>query len=340
MKQTNPTLTKSRSFVEQALYHFRLFQSFVGLILVFGLSVLISPCDSHGANIFLSVGNLTDLLRAMSIVGVMALAMTFVILTAGIDLSVGSILALSCCVVSLLLTRWHPGLTELNHMIVAVLAAIAISTVVGAFNGIVIAKIKIPPFIATLATMIGIRGFTKWLSQNATIDVGFGTDDMAARFVNFVSQKSVIIGVYVVLAVIFAILLSKTVFGRYVRAVGDNERAAKYSGLPIDRVKIWVYALTGLLCGVAGVLFAAKTHQGNPNAGSGYELDVIAAVVIGGTSLSGGKGSVVGTIVGTMIIGILLNILSLRNIDSNIQMMIKAIIIIVAVWIQKRDKAD
>ena len=126
-------------------------------------------------------------------------------------------------------------------------------------------------------------------------------------------------------------VLDRTVFGRYVRAVGDNEKAARYTGLPVARIKIWVYTLSGLLSALAGAIYAAENHQGNPNAGVAYELDAIAAVVIGGTSLMGGKGSISGTIVGTLILGILTNILRLNNVDSNVEMMIKAVIILLAV---------
>jgi ribose transport system permease protein len=131
------------------------------------------------------------------------------------------------------------------------------------------------------------------------------------------------------------VVLARTVFGRYARAIGDNEKAAEYAGLPIRRTKIWVYTLSGLLSGVAGVLYAAENHQGNPNAGVAYELDAIAGVVIGGTRLSGGQGSISGTIVGTLIMGILTNMLRLNNVDSNVEMMIKAVIIVLAVAVQK-----
>jgi len=125
------------------------------------------------------------------------------------------------------------------------------------------------------------------------------------------------------------------VFGRQVRAVGDNEKASRYAGLPVRRTKVWVYTLSGLLSGFAGVLYAAENHQGNPNAGVAYELDAIAAVVIGGTRLSGGKGTISGTIVGTLIMGVLTNMLRLNNVDSNVEMMIKAVIIVLAVAVQR-----
>jgi len=328
----------------------------LGLVLIFIVAIIVSP-QIDGQNTFLSPTNLTDILRASSIIGIMALAMTFVIITAGIDLSVGSVLALSTCVLALMLKRWNPetvssaravadGFQALGipfdpyaHIVIAVAAALIASTLVGVLSGTITAKLRVQPFIATLATMIGIRGFTKWLSNNATMDIGFGKNT-PALFAEFASQKTVMIGTYAVLAALFAFVFSRTVFGRHVRAVGDNEKAARYSGLPIARIKIAVYTLSGLLCGIAGVLFAAQTNQSDPNAGMGYELDVITAVVLGGTSLAGGKGSVGGTIVGTLIIGVLTNILGLRNIDMNVQMMVKAVIIILAVWMQKREKAD
>src|SRR5262249_42901724 len=161
------------------------------------------------------------------------------------------------------------------------------------------------------------------LTRNENIDIGFGAD-AAAAFAGFVNQKIVIVGAFLLIAAVFWLMLERTVFGRYVRATGDNERAGQYTGLPIRAVKIWVYTLSGLLTGVAGVIYAAENHQGNPNAGVAYELDAIAAVVIGGTSLSGGRGSVTGTIIGTLIMGVLTNILRLKNVDSNVEMMVKA----------------
>jgi ribose transport system permease protein len=301
------------------------------------LAVLLSPKAADGSYIFAQLGNLTDILRQVSIVGIISLAMNFVILTGGIDLSVGSILALSTTVVALVLTRWQPGFSYSIEILLAVLIALAVSTAAGTLSGAVIAIFDVQPFVVTLAGMIGIRGLAKWLSNNANVDVGFG-EDVASRFAAIFRGKAVTIGCYIVLAMIFAILLGRTIFGRYVRAVGDNERAALYAGLPIRRIKLWVYSLSGLLAGFAGVLYAAENHQGNPNAGVGYELDAIAAVVIGGTQLSGGKGTVLGTIVGTLMIGVLTNMLRLNNIDSNVEMMVKGGIILLAVAIQKQGK--
>jgi len=312
-------------------------KSLSALAAIFILAVLVSPTTADGSNIFLQLGNLTDILRQVSIIGIISLAMNFVILTGGIDLSVGSILALSTTVVALVLTRWQPGFSYSIEITLAILAALVISTACGALSGAVIAVLDVQPFVVTLAGMIGIRGLAKWSSNNANVDVGFG-QDVASAFANMFRGKAVTIACYVVLAIVFAVLLSRTIFGRYVRAVGDNERAALYAGLPIRRVKLWVYSLSGLLAGFAGVLYAAENHQGNPNAGVGYELDSIAAVVIGGTQLSGGKGTMSGTVIGTLMIGLLTNMLRLKNVDSNVEMMVKGGIILLAVAVQKQGK--
>ncbi len=312
-------------------------KSLVALSAICILAVLFSPNAADGSNIFLQAGNLTDILRQVSIIGIISLGMNFVILTGGIDLSVGSILALSTTVVALVLTRWQPGLRYSTEIALAIFAALAVSTAAGTLSGAVIAIFDVQPFVVTLAGMIGIRGLAKWLSNNANVDVGFG-QDVASTFAAMFRGKAVTIACYVGLAVVFAVLLSRTIFGRYVRAVGDNERAAFYAGLPIRQVKLWVYSLSGLLAGFAGVLYAAENHQGNPNAGVGYELDAIAAVVIGGTQLSGGKGTITGTIIGTLMIGVLTNMLRLNNVDSNVEMMVKGGIILLAVAVQKQGK--
>jgi ribose transport system permease protein len=314
-------------------------QSFSGLLGIIILAILLSPRASDGSRIFLQAGNLTDILRQMGLIGIIALSMTSVILTAGIDLSVGSILALSTSVVAMILSRPLAGFGYGAHIAVAITAALAISALCGLANGLVIASLEIQPFIVTLAAMIGIRGLAKWLTGNANIDIGFGLD-VAASFASAFRQKSIVIGSYSALAILFGVLLAKTVFGRHIRAIGDNAKAARYTGLPIRSTKIWVYTLSGLLSGFAGVLYAAENHQGNPNAGVAYELDAIAAVVIGGTTLSGGKGSIAGTIGGTLIMGILTNMLRLNNVDSNVEMMIKAVIIVLAVAVQGRRKGE
>jgi ribose transport system permease protein len=308
--------------------------SLIALLMLLAAASVFSPTAADGSRIFLQIGNLTDVLRQVSLIGIISLGMTLVILTGGIDLSVGSVLALSTALVAWGLThRWAfatPGLQMLASIALATIACAA----VGTLNGFVIGRLRLQPFIATLASMIGVRGFAKWFTGNENIDIGFG-HDVAAQFADFFREKLVVIGSYVAAAAIFWVLLAKTVFGRHVRAIGDNPTAAVYAGLPILRTQLWVYTLAGLLAGVAGVLYTAENHQGNPNAGVAYELDAIAAVVIGGTRLSGGQGSVDGTIIGTLIMGVLTNMLRLNNVDSNVEMLIKALIIVLAVAIQR-----
>jgi ribose transport system permease protein len=313
-------------------------QALLALVAVVVLAILTSPVASDGARVFLEVGNLTDILRQMALIGIIAPGMTFVILTGGIDLSVGSVLALSSAVVASVLTRAGAGLPVGVHILSAVGAAVVACTVIGALNGAVIAGLGVQPFIATLASMIGVRGLAKWYLHNENIDIGF-SDDVAARFATVFREKGLVIGAFAAVGLVCAVLLSKTVFGRYVRAIGDNPRAAVYAGLPIAQTQIATYALAGFLAGVAGVLYAAENHQGNPNAGVAYELDAIAAVVIGGTRLSGGQGTIVGTLIGTLIMGVLTNLLRLNNVDSNMEMMIKAVIIVLAVAMQRGQRA-
>jgi ribose transport system permease protein len=309
-------------------------QTLFALIAIVTLAILISPRAFDGSLIFLELGNLTDILRQVSLIGILSTAMTFVILTGGIDLGVGSVLALSSTVVAMMLTRhWQDGPYGL-HIALAIAVSICVCAATGVLNGVLVANLRVQPFIVTLASMIGIRGLAKWLTSNENIDIGFG-QDVASRFAFVFRQKGIVIAAFAGLATVFGIVLAKTVFGRYVRAVGDNERAALYAGLPIRRIKIWVYVLSGALAAIAGVLYAAENHQGNPNAGVAYELDAIAACVIGGTRLSGGTGSILGTVLGTLIMGVLTNMLRLNNVDSNAEMMIKAVIILLAVVIQR-----
>ncbi len=310
------------------------FQSYAALAGIVILAIAISPVAADGSRVFLQAGNLTDILRQISLIGMIALSMTFVILTGGIDLSVGSILALATCIAAMCLTRMAPGMSYPGHIALAIAAAVAAAGLTGVLNGAVIATLRIQPFIVTLASMIGIRGLAKWITQNENIDIGFGRD-VAASFAALFREKAIVIGSYALAAALFILVLARTVFGRHVRAIGDNEQAAQYAGLPIRRTKIWVYTLSGLLSGFAGVLYAAENHQGNPNAGVAYELDAIAAVVIGGTPLSGGRGSIAGTIIGSLIMGVLTNMLRLNNVDSNLEMMIKAVIIVLAVAVQR-----
>ncbi|MDR2676238.1 MAG: ABC transporter permease [Opitutaceae bacterium] len=313
------------------------FREVLGLVLIFAAAAAFSPAGSGGENIFLQFDNLTDILRQQAEIGIIALAMTLVIIAGGIDLSVGSLLAFVASLAAMLLVKWQPGLGAGAHIAAALLAALAASALLGFLNGIVIARLRVQPFIVTLATMIGVRGLARWMTDNTNIDFGFG-DNVSAKFADIFSEKLFVIGLWGAAALVFYVLLEFTVFGRHARAVGENEKTAGYTGLPIRRTKVLVYSLCGLAAGVAGLIHAARSYQGNPNDGVAYELDAIAAVVIGGTALAGGKGSIFGTVVGALIMGVLTNILRLRLIDTNVEFMIKAVIIVAAVWLQSARK--
>jgi ribose transport system permease protein len=308
-------------------------QPFVGLALILILGTVLSPHATDGTIVFLSFGNLTDVLLQQSEIGIIALAMTFVIIGAGIDLSVGSVLAFSACISALMMMVWNPNGPAFLQISLAIAASLLGGALIGALNGLVITRIRLQPFVMTLATMIGVRGFTKWLTGNVNVDLGFGSIP-SGSFAEVFSSKPFAISLWVVLAIIAHLILTRTVYGRYLRAIGENERAAAYTGLPVRSVRLAAYIGCGSLAALAGLIHAARSHQGNPNDGTGYELDAIAAVVIGGTALAGGRGSIIGTVTGTLVLGLLTNVLRLHMVDSNLELMIKAVIIIAAVWLQ------
>ena len=311
-------------------------QSFLGLLAVVIVASLI--CTRNGRNLFLSPVNIANVVRAVSENGIMAIGMTLVILTGGIDLSVGAILGLTATVSADLLM--HRSFGFLGTIGTVLLVGIAF----GVFNGLVSTKLSIQPFIATLASMSIARGLARFWSGGIGIPIAYGTEPgfappayeiLSTRLWGTVPVPAIC---FLSLAVIFVILLRYTRFGRYVYAIGGNETATHLSGISVDAVKIAIFALCGLLSSVAGLIHAAQLNQGSPNDGIGYELNVIAAVAIGGTSLAGGKGNITGTIVGALTLGVLDNMLGLKNIDNNFQMIVKGFIIIIAVVLQRERK--
>ena len=385
-----------------------------GLAIICLIGALASPHTSSGRNIFLSYGNLTDVLRQISITGLVATGMTIVILLGGIDLSVGSVMGCATIVCAMLLTLkgWTPaaimgvpaatvavalavgflarfvfnGLARgrdidagrrreialgrwRGYLIPALLglaagagvAAFAASQIptkfgvlavllvtpcfsltLGAINGALIVKGRLQPFIATLAMMVSALGIGRLTAgqDNAVIAVYTGTNATET----FEILRSMVWGLipmpslFFLAAIIgFGAILRFTTFGRYVYAIGGNVEAAKLSGIKVAQVQFAAYVISGLLAGIAGVLFVAQYRQGKPDAGSGLELDAIAAVVIGGTSLMGGRGGLAGTFVGVLIFGLLSDILQLQNIDSNVQLLMKGIIIVGTVLVQEQN---
>jgi ribose transport system permease protein len=270
-------------------------------------------------------------LRQVSETGILATGMTLVIISGGIDLSVGSLLALSATLFAAIFTSEKLSIGQALPL--ALLASIGSAALFGLLNGVVSTGLRLQPFIVTLASMIGARGFARWVVNNNTIDIGFAGGGVS-DIVRHVAQASVIVPCFLAVAVIGLVLLNFTRWGRYLFAVGGSESAARLSGIAVSWVKIRVYLLSGALAGFAGVLHTCQNRQGNPNDGVSYELDAIAAAVIGGTSLAGGKGSIFGAFVGTLALGIIINLLRLKGFDENVQWMLKAAIIVAAVWIQ------
>lgn len=298
------------------------------LLFVVALATIFSPRTEAGYPIFWLKENLANVLRQISDIGILAVGMTLVIISGGIDLSVGSLLALSCTIFAYTFTSheaaWSPA--------AGIALAIAATSLFGCAAGTLIARLRMQPFIVTLAVMIGSRGLAKWIVGNATIAVGY--DDRTAPVVAFIGQKSFVVPTFLLVALVALLLLNRTRFGRYLFAVGGNEDAARLSGINVMWVKIRVYLFSGFIAGIAGVLYCCETHQGDPKAGMAYELDAIAAAVIGGTSLAGGKGGIVGTMAGALALGMLSNVLGLNSVDENVQWMLKAVIILMAVWLQ------
>jgi ribose transport system permease protein len=286
---------------------------------------------------FATRDNLFNVTRQISVNLCVSVGMTLVILTGGIDLSVGSILAFSGAIAAGLIKNGIE-LEGLNLFIGftlfgAILAAIIAGGVLGWFNGWMITKFKVPPFVATLAMLTMARGFTMLYTNGFPI-TGLG-NSFAFLGTGWFLGVPMPVCISIVVIVIFAIFIRKTRTGRYIYAIGGNERAALLSGINVKRVKVIVYMLAGVLSAIGGLLVTARLDSAQPNAGIGYELDSIAAVVIGGTSLSGGKGSVLGTVIGALIIGVLNNGLVLLNVSPFWQQVIKGLVILLAVIIDK-----
>jgi len=286
---------------------------------------------------FLTVDNTLNILRQICANLCLSLGMTIIILSGGIDLSVGAVLALAGAVAAGLLKSGFaiPG-TDIFVEVTpagAILAGILVGALLGAFNGLAITRFKLPPFVATLGMLSIARGLTMlWTGGFPLTRLGDGFDYMGTGHPGGVPMPVLISAG---LVVVFIVLMQRTRFGRNVYAVGGNERAATLSGLKVDRIKLLVYLLGGALSGVAGLLVTARLDSATPNAGLGYELDSIAAVVIGGTSLNGGRGTIIGTVLGCLIIGVLNNGLVLLEVSPFWQQVIKGLVILIAVAVDK-----
>ncbi|MEQ8700544.1 MAG: ABC transporter permease [Bauldia litoralis] len=296
------------------------------LIVIFAL---LHPNFLHPLNIF-------NVLRQVSISGLIAIGMTFVILTAGIDLSVGSLLALAGLVAGYvakggLADRFAIGdsVASGNPVYMAVAAAVAVGVVGGLIQGLVITRLRVPPFVATLGGLTAFRGAALWFSEGGPIS-GF-TPDFTWWGQGRIGQVPIPVIIFLAAAVVAMFILAYTRFGRYVYAIGDNANAAALNGVPVRRITILVYVISGLSCGLAGFLLAARLNSAEAVAGISLELTVIASVVIGGTSLFGGVGGVFGTVIGALLIGVLTNGLVLLNVSSFIQQIVIGVILVAAV---------
>jgi len=306
------------------------FQSLIALFIMCAVLALLT--DN-----FMTTDNFWNVMRQISVNVCISVGMTLVILTAGIDLSVGSILAFSGAVIAGLLkfgvelpmANLYIGFTVLG----AVLAGLLAGGLLGFINGLAITKFKVPSFVATLAMLTMARGFTMlWTKGHPITGLGETFGFLGTGWWLGIPMPVWISGIVVIVAII---LTTKTKFGRYIYAIGGNESAARLSGIPISKTKIWVYVLAGMLAAIGAVLVTARLDSAQPNAGMSYELDAIAAVVIGGTSLAGGRGTILGTVLGALIIGVLNNGLILLDVSPFWQQVVKGVVILLAVIIDK-----
>ena len=330
----NPAAAVAPKFWRDPLVVIVRFQSLIGLFLVIAGGIIFSP-RRHGQILFLAPDNIANIVRAISETGIIALGMTFVIITGGIDLSVGAALGLASVLTATLMVNF--GLGIFPTLVIVMIAGIAF----GAAQGIISTRFRLEAFIVTLAGLQVARGLALVISGNQYINISYGEGPGLAPpafsilgerlFDNTVPVATL---VFIVLAVVATLVLNITRFGRYVFAVGGNERAARLSGIPVALVKTSVYAITGFAAAVAGIVHAGQFSFGSPNDGAGYELTAIAAVVIGGTSLFGGAGTMIGTIAGSVMLGALANILQLNNINAALQLLATGAIIVVAAVLQ------
>lgn len=301
-------------------------------ILAFASLIVLLVFFSLASPNFLQTSNILAILQATSVNGVLAVAATLVIITGGIDLSVGTLMTFTAVIAGVVLTFW--GLP----MPFGIVAAIAAGAACGFVSGSLIARMKIPPFIATLGMMLILKGLSLVISGTKPIYFNdtpsfplLSTGSLIGAVVPAVPVPNGVVILFV-LALIVSWVLNRTTLGRYCFALGSNEEAVRLSGVNADGWKVAIYALAGGIAGIAGLLIASRLNSAQPALGLGYELDAIAAVVIGGTSLAGGRGSILGTIIGALIMSVLLNGLRVLSVAQEWQTVVTGIIIIVAVY--------
>ncbi len=319
-------------------FQFRTFQSLLGLLIIFVVSTLLSPYRD-GRNVFLEPQNLLNILRFASENGIIAIGMTFVILTGGIDLSVGAILALCSVGMAACLTRYGLG-TAFTTLLI-----LSLGGVVGFLNGWITTRFKIQSFITTLAMLSVLRGVASLWAGGYAIPIAYGSGKgLAPPFIKtlFNGEPTLLsqavpmpLFYFLGIGLIGSLILRRSVLGRNIYATGGNDAAARLSGVLTKRIRIIVFTMSGFLAALSALIHATLLNQGSHIDGSGYELNAIAAVVIGGTSLAGGEGTILGTVAGAALLSILDNILGLKNIASEYQAILKGVIIILAVVLQR-----
>jgi ribose transport system permease protein len=284
-----------------------------------------------GGERFADINNVLTILRLASVTGVLAIGMTFVITSGGIDLSVGSVLGLTTVWATTVATQ---TMAEDIHWVLMVFTALAVGTAAGLVNGALIAYGRVVPFIATLAMLAAARGLAEMISDRQTqqVDVAGFTDFFRADWIGV----PVLVWIFALVSVAGWVLLNRTTFGRRTVAIGGNEEASRLAGIKVKRHTLYLYGLAGLAAGIGGVMMLGRTTAGTSTNGVLYELDVIAAVVVGGTLLVGGRGTIVGTVLGVLIFNTLNNIFVINNMSTSAQNVAKGLIIVVAVLIQQR----
>jgi ribose transport system permease protein len=300
-----------------------------GLVVAFGILCIVGAVTAGDR--FTSTDNALTILRLAATIGVISIGMTFVITGGGIDLSVGAILALSSVWCTTLATQQT---AQDSHWIVMVLVALAVGAGCGLVNGLLVSYGGVVPFIATLAMLASARGLAEIISNKKTQIVQ--VPGFAEFFDKEIFGIEFSVYIFVLVALVGWVLLNRTTFGRRTVAVGGNPEAARLAGINVKRHTVYLYALLGLCCGIAALLLVARTTTGSSTHGLGYELDAIAAVVIGGTLLSGGRGTIVGTVLGVLIFTTLTNIFVLNNRSFSEQQLLKGAIIVAAVLLQQR----
>lgn len=327
------TSTRNEQKVVKEVKDRKILQQLSGLGPVLALIVLALITTVMNPS-FLDPNNLLNLLRQVSINGLIAFGMTFVILTGGIDLSVGAILALTSALSAIMITSGVPTL-------IAMLIGIVFGGLLGGLNGLIITKGGAAPFIASLATMTIFRGATYVFTNGNPITSKAMNNSFIFQFIGRGYFFGIPVPVIIMLISFFIlyILLHKMTFGRKTYALGGNEKAAFVSGIKVNITKTWIYVISGIMSSAAGMILISRLSSAQPDAGTGFEMDAIAAVVLGGTSLAGGRGRIFGTLIGALIIGTLNNGMNLIGISSFYQQIVKGIVIIIAVLLDRRKKA-